>query len=129
MLSGALPLEELAERGSQPLLRMAVAWLPAGFAAGFALAFTTRLRGPAIAASTGVLALLILFASTAASEAVSRNETFGEHVRSAIERSGLWTAVGFVVIGSILAAAVARRGPGGRTVGSTGARGSGSSAA
>jgi hypothetical protein len=108
---------------------MAVAWLPAGFAAGFALALTTRMRGAAIAASTGLLALVILFATTAASEAVSRNETFGEHVRSALERSGLWAAVGFVVIGSILAAAVARRDPAGRNAGSTGAPGSGSSAA
>src|SRR5439155_15383489 len=33
-VSGALPLEELASKGSQPLLRMAVAWLPAGFAGG-----------------------------------------------------------------------------------------------
>jgi hypothetical protein len=124
-VTGALPLEELARRASQPLLRMAVAWLPAGFAAGFALALATRLRAAVIAASTGLLALLILFSTTAASEAVSHNETFAEHIRSALERSGLWTAVGFVVIGSILAVAVARTDPRGRSAGSSGARGSG----
>src|SRR5689334_7695184 len=43
-VSGALPLEELAKRGAQPLLRMLVAWLPAGLAAGFAVALATRLR-------------------------------------------------------------------------------------
>lgn len=124
-MTGALPLEELAQRASQPLLRMAVAWLPAGFAAGLALALATRLRAAVIAASTGLVALLILFSTTAASEAVSHNETFAEHVRSALSRSGLWTAVAFVVIGSILAAALAGTGRRGRIEGSSGARGSG----
>jgi hypothetical protein len=124
-VTGALPLEELAQRASQPLLRMAVAWLPAGFAAGLALALGTRMRLLAIAAATGALALLVLFSTTAASEAVSHNETFAEHVRSALERSGLWTAVAFVVIGSILAVAVAGTGRRGRSPGSSGARGSG----
>ena len=32
-MSGALPLEELASRGAQPLTRMAAAWIPAGIAA------------------------------------------------------------------------------------------------
>ena len=88
-VSGALPLEELAQRSSQPLLRMAVAWLPAGFAAGLALALTTRLRGAVIAASTGLLALAILFSTTAASEAVSHNESFAEHVRSSLRQTSL----------------------------------------
>src|SRR4051812_7501841 len=109
-LSGALPLEELAERGSQPLLRMAVAWLPAGFAAGFALALTTRLRAAVVAASTGLLAVLLLFSTTAASEAVSRNETFGEHAGSALRRSGLWTALRLGGIGPTLARAVCKAG-------------------
>src|SRR2546421_923768 len=34
---GALPLEELARRGAQPVGRMAVAWVPAGVAATLAL--------------------------------------------------------------------------------------------
>jgi hypothetical protein len=128
-VSGALPLEELARRSSQPLLRMAVAWLPAGFAAGIALALTTRLAGAAVAASTGLLALLVLWATTAGSEAVSHNETFAEHWRSALGLSGLWAAAGFVVIGSIAAAAVAGRGPRGRSAGSSGESARGSSAA
>jgi hypothetical protein len=122
LVSGALPLEELAARGSQPLLRMVVAWLPAGFAAGLALALATRLRMLVIAASTGVLALLILGSTTVASEAVSHNETFVEHIGPALQRSGLWTAICFTVMGSILAVAVARMGPRGRAAGSTGAR-------
>ena len=124
-MTGALPLEELARRGSQPLLRMAVAWLPAGFAAGFALALATRLRVAVIAASTGLLALLLLFSTTAGSEAVSHNETFNQHIRSALQRTGLWTAVALVIIGSILGVVVARRAPRDRTEGSSGGRASG----
>ena len=128
-VSGALPLEELASKGSQPLLRMAVAWLPAGFAGGLALALGTRLRAVSVAVSTGVLALLILGTTTAASEAVSHNETFVSYVRPALHRSGLWTAIAFTVIGSILAVAAARAGPRGRAAGSNGARPGGSWAA
>jgi hypothetical protein len=129
LVSGALPLEELAARGSQPLLRMAVAWLPAGFAAGLALALATRLRTVAIALSTGVLALLILGSTTAGSEAVSHNETFAEHIGPTLRLSGLWAAICFVVIGSILAVAALRAGQRGRAAGSTGARAGGSWAA
>jgi TRAP-type C4-dicarboxylate transport system permease small subunit len=124
-VSGALPLEELAARGSQPLLRMAVAWLPAGFAAGLALALATRLRTAAVALSTGVLALLILGSTTVASEAVSHNETFVDNIKPALHRSGLWTAIAFAVIGSILAVAAARAGPRGRVAESSGARAGG----
>ena len=124
-VSGALPLEELAKHGSQPLLRMAVAWIPAGFAAGYALALATRLRGVLIAASVGVLSLVILFLTTAASEALAHNEKFADHIGSALHRSGLWTAVVLAVIGSILAVAAARTGRRDRSAGSSGGRASG----
>ncbi len=110
-VGGALPLEELASRGAQPLLRMAVAWLPAGFAVGLALTLSTRLRAAWVGLSCALLSLLILGATTAASEAVSRNETFVSHIRPALERSGLWTAVGLAVMGSLLAALAARGRP------------------
>lgn len=128
-VAGALPLEELAARGSQPLVRMAIAWLPAGFAAGLALVLSTRLRPAAVAVASGALALLILGSTTAASEAVARSESFSEHIRPALHRSGLWTAVVFTVIGSILAVAAAKPGLRGRRAGSTGARADGSWAA
>jgi hypothetical protein len=104
---------------------MAVAWLPAGFAAGIALTLATRLRVASIAVSVGVLSLLILDLTIAASEALAHNEKFVDHIRPALHRSGLWTAIGFAVIGSILAVAAVRAGPRGRTVGSTGARAGG----
>ncbi|MEA2428873.1 MAG: hypothetical protein QOF37_2501 [Thermoleophilaceae bacterium] len=119
-MRGALPLEELAYRGAQPLLRMAVAWIPAGFAAGLALALTTRLRAASIAAAMGMLSFLMLYSTTVASEAVSRNERFAQHLGPVLGKSGLWAAVAFVIIGSLLAALAlgrgqARRRPGGWT--------------
>ena len=108
VMAGALPLEELAGAGGQPLLRMAVAWLPAGFAAGRALALCTRMRATFIAMSSGVVTFVILFLSTAASEAVSRNERLSAHLTPALDRTGLWTATALVIIGALLAVAPAR---------------------
>lgn len=107
-LSGALPLEELASRGAQPLLRMIVAWLPAGFAIGIALALCARLRTAAVAVSAGLLALVVLGSTTAASEAVSRNERLSEHVWPALSQPGLWAALVILVTGSVLGAVAAR---------------------
>jgi len=111
-LRGALPLEELAGRGAQPLARMALAWLPAGFAAGLALGLAVRRPHAGwIAVACGVLAFVLLFAPTAASEAVSQNERFGPHLVPALHRPGLWAAVALTVIGSLPGAAVAARRP------------------
>jgi hypothetical protein len=107
-LSGALPLEELASRGAQPLLRMILAWLPAGFTIGLAFAICTRFRAVAVAVSAGLLALFVLGSTTAASEAVSRNERLSEHVWPALAQPGVWAAVAIVVTGSVLGAVVAR---------------------
>jgi hypothetical protein len=109
-LHGALPLEELAGRGAQPLGRVAVAWLPAGFAAGLALGLAARRpRTVWIAPVCGMLTLAIVFSTTAGSEAVSQNERLSAHWGSALEREGLWAAVAFVVIGSLPAVALAAR--------------------
>ena len=107
-MAGALPLEELAGAGSQPLLRMAVAWLPAGFAAGLALALCTRMRTTFVALSSGVVAFVVLFLSTAASEAVSRNEHVSAHLGPALDRTGVWTATALMIIGALLAVVPAR---------------------
>lgn len=102
-LGGALPLEELAARGAQPLGRMAVAWLPAGFALALALTLLARLRARWVVAGCALVAVVVLALSTAASEALSRNETFLSHLRPALSRGGLWAAVVLVVIGSLVA--------------------------
>ena len=108
VMAGALPLEELAGTGGQPLLRMAVAWLPAGFSAGLALALCTRMRSTFVALSSGAVAFVLLFASTAVSEAVSRNERVSAHLGPALDRTALWTATALVIIGALLAVVPAR---------------------
>jgi hypothetical protein len=109
-LHAALPLEELASRDAQPLLRVAVAWLPAGFVVGLALGLTWRRPHAGwIAVACGALTFAILFLTTAASEAVSQNERLTAYLGPALHRSGLWGAVAFAVIGSLPAAAAARR--------------------
>jgi hypothetical protein len=108
-MKGALPLQELAGRGAQPLLRVAVAWLPSGLAAGIVLALSTRMRALAIGAACGLIAFLLVFASTAGSEAVEHNERLAAHLGAAFGRSGLWAALAFVVIGSLLGAALTAR--------------------
>ena len=107
-MTGALPLEELAGSGGQPLLRVAVAWLPAGFAAGLALALCTRMRATFVALSSGGVAFVVLFITTAASEAVSRNERVSTHLGPALDRTGIWAATAFVIIGALLAVVPAR---------------------
>jgi hypothetical protein len=119
-LHAALPLEELASRDAQPLLRMAVAWLPAGFAAGLALGLASRRPHAGwIAVACGALTFTILFLTTAASEAVSQNERLAAYLGPALHRSGLWGAVALAVIGSLPAVVVAGRRPRRRAAAST----------
>ena len=108
-MTGALPLQELAGNAAQPLLRVIAAWVPAGFAAGLALGLCTRMRPAAIAAGSGIAAFVILYPSTAASESVEHNERLSRHLGPALHHTGLWAAVALMVIGSLLAAHVARR--------------------
>lgn len=109
-LSAALPLEDLAARGAQPLGRMAVAWLPVGVAATLALGWLTRLPALARVVVVAALTAAIMFPMTAAFEALTRNERFSDHVGDAFSRGGPRTALALVVIGSALTAAAAGRG-------------------
>jgi hypothetical protein len=108
-LHGALPLEELAHQGAQPLARVALAWLPAGFVAGLALELgARRARGWVTVLGPTLLGFVLLFASTAGSEAVSRNQRLTAHLEPALRRSSLWVAVAFIAIGALLALAATR---------------------
>lgn len=126
---GALPLEELASRGAQPLARMVVAWAPAGFAATLALTHLARVRRVPAVVSVAALATVILFATTAASEALARNARLSEHLSPTLARSGLWVAVACVFMGSLAAAAVAGRRQPGAGAAANGAPGPGPAAA
>jgi hypothetical protein len=106
-VTGALPLQQLAGNESQPLLRVVVAWLPAGAAAGAALAGLTRLRWLGRAAVVALVGWAVLFASGAISDAIALNERVDQHLGPQLHSTGTWTAVGLMVIGSLLTAPAA----------------------
>jgi hypothetical protein len=101
-LSGALPLEQLARGDDQSLLRVAVAWVPAGVAAGFALAWATRWGRGRRALAVGLLGFVVLFATGAVSDAVAVNETVASKLGDQFSHGGIWIEVACLVIGSLL---------------------------
>jgi hypothetical protein len=107
-VKGALPLEELASAGAQPLLRMALAWLPAGIAAGVALGVLTRMRPAWVGVACTALGFVILGVTTTGSEALIHNERVSNHIGGALGRPGLWTAVALIAVGSFVGALLAR---------------------
>ena len=127
--AGALPLEELASRGAQPFGRMVVAWVPAGFAATYALMRLAHMGRTRAVVGVALLTAGILFATTAASEALARNARLSEHIGPALSRSGLWVAIALMLMGSLVAAAVAGRRRPGAGAAPSGAPGPGRAAA
>jgi hypothetical protein len=101
-LSRALPLEQLARGDEQPLLRVAVAWVPAGAAAGLALAWATSWGRFGRALAVGVLAAVILFFTGAVSDAIAVNESVTAHLGEQFSHEGVWIEVGFMLLGSLL---------------------------
>ncbi|MDQ6750853.1 MAG: hypothetical protein M3Z33_08895 [Actinomycetota bacterium] len=119
-LPGALPLEQLARADDQPLLRVTLAWLTAGAIAGWALSWASGARRAPRALMLTGLALVLLFVSGAAADAiaVSSNDIVGR-IPDQASHEGLWTELALVFIGSF---AFPRRsstarpaGPGGAT--------------
>jgi hypothetical protein len=102
-VSGALPLQRLAGSDSQPLVRMAVAWLATGAVAGLELRgaglHDRALRG-AVAA---VVAYVFLVATGAVSDAVTVSGNFGDHLGPQFGRPGTLVATAFMAAGAILA--------------------------
>jgi hypothetical protein len=105
----ALPLQRLAGQGTQPLLRLAVAWVPAGLVAGIALGALTSLRRIARAIVAGVVAFVVLFAAGAGSDSVTASDPLSPHIAPQLHRAALWTAVALVVCGALLAPVRRRR--------------------
>jgi hypothetical protein len=119
--SGALPLEELASQGAQPLGRMAAAWLPAGVAATLALTWIARVSPMRAPVGVALVAAPALYLVTAGSEALTHNERFADHLGPALRQSGLWSGFVLIVLGSLLAGAAARVGRRGRETVASGA--------
>jgi hypothetical protein len=105
---GALPLQQLAGGDAEPLLRMLVAWLPAGLAAGVALDALTRLSRPLRAALTAVVGAALLLAASAISDSIAQNDAVSEHVSAAFTRQAIWLAVALLALGALIAPRWAR---------------------
>ncbi len=101
-LSRALPLEQLARGDDQPLLRVAVAWVPAGAAAGLALAWATGWGVARRALAVGLIGFLVLFVTGAVSDAIAVNEAVVSKLGDQFSHGGIWVEVACLIIGSLL---------------------------
>jgi hypothetical protein len=99
----ALPLQRLAGQGTQPLLRLALAWVPAGLVAALGLSALTGLRRAARTVVVAAIALVVLFAAGAGSDSVTASDPLGPHVAPQLSRPALWAAVALVACGALLA--------------------------
>ncbi len=98
---GALPLQQLAGGEAQPLFRMVLAWVPAGFIAGLALATLTKLGPFARTAVLAAMGALVLLLAGAAADAIAITDSLGPHLLPQLARVGTWTAVALFVAGSL----------------------------
>lgn len=106
---GALPLEQLAGQDAQPLLHLAIAWVPAGFVAGLALASLTRLGTVARTVSLAALAAIVLLLTGALSDAIAVNDPLSPHLTPQLSRAGTWVAVALFAAGSACVDLLQRR--------------------
>ena len=119
-LARALPLQQLDRSDAQPLLRVAVAWLPAGWAAGAALAWGMRRASVwTRAAVTLALACLVLFVTAALADAVAVSGDVVSRLPDQVSREGIWTEIGLFIIGSFLAGLWSRAGSRGAAAAAT----------
>ena len=103
----ALPLQRLAGGAGQPLVRLVLAWLPAGIAAGVLLA--------AAGVRRGALRTVLMFASSAAlllflgaaADAVTASDPLGPHLAPQSGRWATWLGAALFAVGT---AAIPSRG-------------------
>lgn len=101
-LHEALPLQRLAGDAAQPVLRLVVAWLPAGLVAGLALrAVGFRHRVVRVLWAFALTAVL-LGAAGAASDAITASESLGRHLSAQPGRVAIWLAAALVAAGAAI---------------------------
>ena len=105
-IGDSLPLLQLAGSDGQPLLRVIVAWIPAGMVAGAALIALPRLPRAVLAA---LLGMAVLALASQASFAVARNLRLGDVLWSRSPGAGPWLEGLLFAIGCALRGADARR--------------------
>ena len=107
--AGALPLERLARADAQPLGRLVVAWVPAGLVAGLALGAIGVGTRAGRALAVAPVALLTVFLTSAASEAVTASEPLSRHLSPVAGRPSLWLAAGLMTLGALIVPPSGRR--------------------
>jgi hypothetical protein len=107
--SGALPLEQLAGADAQPLLRMALAWIPVGLAAGALLVAFTRSSRARTTVAMAVVSGLMLVVSAAASDALANNEPFSNDTSAPLRAGGTWVSLALLIIGAAIGGALAAK--------------------
>jgi hypothetical protein len=100
---GALPLQQLAGGESQPFLRLAIAWVPAGLVAGLALVRLTSLNALARTLALAIPAAILLLLAGAAADAIAITDPLQPHLLPQLTRPGNWVAVALFALGSLLA--------------------------
>jgi hypothetical protein len=95
----ALPLQRLAGGAAQPALRLVVAWLAAGVAAGLLLRGRRRWVRAVVLFLAGAVLLLAL---GAAADAVTASEPLAPHVGPQLGRAATWLAAALVGLGAAL---------------------------
>lgn len=94
-----LALQRLAGNDAQPVLRLVVAWLPAGVLAGAALG-ALRVRGRAV--WIGVATFVGLVAMGAGADAVSESQRLAPHLAPQLGRSAIWISTLSAVAGAAM---------------------------
>lgn len=100
-IPGALPLQQLAGQDDQPLLRLAVVWVPSGAVAALLLRRPGGIRPAVALAIIAAVAAVLLVASGAVSDAVAVNEGVGTHVTPQFTRAGTLLALVFMLAGAL----------------------------
>jgi hypothetical protein len=101
-LAEALPLQRLAGGATQPLLRLVVAWLPAGLVAGALLARAGFARRWARAALMFVLGAGLLILLGGVSDAITESDPLGSHLGAQPGRAAIWVAAALLAAGAAI---------------------------
>lgn len=101
-LTDALPLQRLAHGAAQPVLRLAVAWFPAGLVGGFALSALGVSRRWVRALSLGLVSLVVLLAIGAFADSVTASDPLHAHLAQQPYRAATWLAAALVTAGAAI---------------------------
>jgi hypothetical protein len=101
-LTDALPLQRLAHGAAQPVLRLAVAWFPAGLVGGFALAALGITKRWVRALALGTVALVALLAIGAFADSVTASDPLHAHLAQQPHRAATWLAAALVAAGAAI---------------------------